>query len=194
MVAAQGAEGRGSVLIVDDEEDTADLYADYLDVYEVRTAYSGRDALAAYGPAVDVVLLDRRMPDMSGDEVLERIRDGDDTCYVVFVTGVEPSLDIVSMDFDEYLVKPIAADELREVVGAMFDRKEYDELLHEAFVLASKMTTLEAKMDIDELEASEEYGQLQERFRELQDELEFPPETDIYSDLTAEKLRILFDS
>lgn len=194
MGGNRGADRDRTVLIVDDEEETADLYAAYLDGYDVRVAYSGPDGVAAYGPDVDVVLLDRRMPDLSGDEVLGRIRDRNDTCYVIFTTGVEPSVEIVSMDFDEYLVKPIAAEELRTVVGAMFDRKVYDELLQEAFDLASKMTTLEAKMDIEELEASEEYGRLQRRFRELKETVEFPPEDDIYSDLTAEKLRILFES
>lgn len=194
MGGNRGADRNRTVLIVDDEEETADLYAAYLDGYDVRVAYSGTDGVAAYGPEVDVVLLDRRMPDLSGDEVLGRIRDRNDTCYVIFTTGVEPSVEIVSMDFDEYLVKPIAAEELRTVVEAMFDRKEYDELLQEAFDLTSKMTTLEAKMDIEELEASEEYGRLQRRFQELKETVEFPPEDDIYSDLTAEKLRILFES
>lgn len=194
MSGNRGADRRGTVLIVDDEEETADLYAEYLDRYDIRTAYSGAQALEAYGPDVDVVLLDRRMPDVSGDEVLRRIRERNDNCYVVFTTAVEPSVELVSMDFDEYLTKPISADALRSVVGGMFDRKEYDELLQEAFDLTSKMTTLEAKMDIEELEASEEYGRLQRRFQELKETVEFPPEDDIYSDLTAEKLRILFES
>lgn len=194
MGGMRGSNSQGSVLIVDDEAETADLYAEYLNEYEVRTVYSGTEAVAAYGPEIDVVLLDRRMPDLSGDEVLARIRERDHDSYVVFVTAVEPSVELVSMDFDEYLIKPISADELRDVVGSMFDRKEYDELLQEAFVLASKMTTLEAKMAIEDLEASEEYAAVQQRFQELQGKLQFPPREDIYSDLTTEKLQMLFES
>ncbi len=64
-----------TVLVVDDEQGLADLYANWLeDRYTVHTSYNGTDALETLSQEIDVVLLDRRMPDMSGDEVLTEIR------------------------------------------------------------------------------------------------------------------------
>ncbi|TKX52052.1 response regulator, partial [Halorubrum sp. SS7] len=58
------------VLVVEDEPDLADLYAAWLgDEYRVRTAYGGREALDQLDETddeVDAILLDRRMPGLSG--------------------------------------------------------------------------------------------------------------------------------
>jgi len=54
-----------SVLVVDDERDVADVYALRLsDEFETRTAYSGGAALTPLDDDVDVVLLDRHMPEV----------------------------------------------------------------------------------------------------------------------------------
>jgi CheY-like chemotaxis protein len=64
-----------TVLIADDEAAIVDGQAARLtDEYRVRRAYGGHEALEQVGEEVDVALLDRRMPDLSGDEVLDRIR------------------------------------------------------------------------------------------------------------------------
>lgn len=69
------AEAQPTVLAVDDEPDLAELYRVYLDAtYDVRIATGGEEALSMMDESVDVVLLDRRMPEMSGHEVLEAIR------------------------------------------------------------------------------------------------------------------------
>ncbi len=59
MGNTSGTDVRPIVLVVDDDEDTADTYTDFLaEAYTVRTAYSGADALDLVDTAVDVVLLD----------------------------------------------------------------------------------------------------------------------------------------
>lgn len=105
-----------TVLYVDDEPAIADGYAAKLHEYDTRTAYTGRAALEQLDETVDVVFLDRRMPGMSGKDVLEAIRERDYDCRVVMVTGVEPDDDIVEMGFDEYLVKPVEVTQLQETV------------------------------------------------------------------------------
>jgi CheY-like chemotaxis protein len=61
----------GTVLVVDDEPQLAELYSMQLaEEYEVRTATGGPEALDLVDEEVDVALLDRRMPRMSGDELL----------------------------------------------------------------------------------------------------------------------------
>jgi DNA-binding response OmpR family regulator len=109
---------RPDVLIVEDERQLADLYEEWLEMagYLVRTAYDGGAALKRLDPEVDVALLDRRLPEMRGKQILERIRDVDHDCSVAMVTAVEPEADIVEMGYDEYLVKPIEQSELEAVV------------------------------------------------------------------------------
>ena len=112
-----------TVLVVDDEPNLADLYAAWLgERYETRVAYGGAEGLDLFGEDVDIALIDRLMPEMSGDEVLEHIRDTGHDCQVAMVTAVEPDFDIIEMGFDDYLVKPILRDELLEAVQNLLSR------------------------------------------------------------------------
>jgi DNA-binding response OmpR family regulator len=160
-----------TVVVVDDERDIADLYTTWLeDDHDVRTAYGGEEALDRVDGDVDLVFLDRQMPDYSGDEVLAAIRDRDPDCRVVMVTAVDPDFDIVEMGFDDYLTKPVMREDLNESVEAMAERDEYDDTLQVYYALTSKKATLEAEKTPSELENSEEYQQMVERVRDLQEE------------------------
>jgi DNA-binding response OmpR family regulator len=102
-----------TILAVDDEPGLVDIYeAWFSDKYAVRTAYGGREALSEFDDAVDLVLLDRRMPGISGDEVLETLREDGHDCPVVMVTAVEPDEGMIELPFDEYVVKPVDKNEL----------------------------------------------------------------------------------
>ncbi len=166
------SEDRPTVLVVEDEPDLADLYAEWLkDEYDVRTAYGGEAALEVIDDEVDIVLLDRRMPDLSGDEVLDAIRERGIECRVSMVTAVEPDFDIVEMGFDDYLVKPVSREALSETVSNLLLRGEYDEGMQELFSLASKKALLESERGTADLEDHEEYQRLTDRIRELRSEL-----------------------
>ena len=160
------------VLIVEDEPDVAETYNLWLaDEYDVRIAEDGDEGLAKLDGEVDVVLLDRMMPGLSGDEVLERIRDRELGCRVAMVTAVEPDFDILEMGFDAYLSKPIRSDELHSTVEKLLERSEYDSLLQEYYALVEKQATLETAKSGAELAESEEYEGLTDRVDELQDDL-----------------------
>lgn len=106
-----------NVLLVDDEPELVDIYEMWFEEqYMTRTAHSGQQALEMFGEDIDVVLLDRRMPGMPGDEVLERLRKDGHDCPVVMVTAVEPDQGIVELPFDEYVVKPADKADLLEAV------------------------------------------------------------------------------
>jgi len=184
-----------TVLIVDDEQDVTDSYANALDdEYSVTVAYSGEGALDALDEHTDVMLLDRRMPDMSGDEVLHAVRDGSTECRVVMVTAVEPTLDIVEMPFDEYLVKPVTGDKLHDVVERMLVRETLEEQVQRMFVLASKMATLESKLTYEQLDQSDEYESLRAEFDGLRSDVELPESADDpYLEATIEKVQALLD-
>jgi DNA-binding response OmpR family regulator len=164
---------QSTVLVVDDEQDVADLYAMWLkDDYRVQSAYDGDSALDVLDESVDVVLLDRRMPGQSGDEVLEEIRERELNCRVVMVTAVKPDFDILEMGFDDYLVKPVSKDDLHETVEQMLTRVDYGAKLQEYFSLVSKKAVLDAEKPQEALDENEEYAELEAEIEDLRSEVD----------------------
>ena len=160
-----------TVLAVDDEGAYVEAFARWLEgEYDVRTATTGEEAFQQLDEAVDVVLLDRRMPGLSGDEILAEIRARDIECQIAMVTAVEPAFDILEMGFDDYAVKPLERRELLELVADLLRRADFDEKFRECFSLASKKAALEANRDPEALARSEEYQQLTERLAAAEDD------------------------
>jgi two-component system response regulator AdeR len=161
------------VLVVEDERDLADLYATWLrESYRVRVANGGREALDNLDDDVRVVLLDRRMPDLSGDEVLDAIGDRDIDCRVAMVTAVEPDFDVIDMGFDDYLVKPVSREDIETTVANLLARDEYDAGVRRLFSLSAKKALLESEKDPATLEGVEEYQRLLEELDDLRAELD----------------------
>ena len=167
------SEESGVTLVVDDEPDVADSYAAFLEEeYEVRTAYSGEQALSKLDADVDVVLLDRRMPEMVGDEVLDRIRDRGIDCRVAMVTAVDPNTDIIDMEFDDYVVKPVSREEVLDTVDRLRRVTEYERTLREYYRVTRKYVTLADAGGNGEFETDPEFVELTERRDRLRERLE----------------------
>jgi DNA-binding response OmpR family regulator len=161
----------GRVLIVDDNQDLADVMAVWLrDAYDVAVAYTGEDALEILDEEVDVVLLDRRMPGMSGDAVLEHIRAEELGCRVVMVSAVTPEFDVIGMGFDDYVTKPIEQDEILGVVERMQTRESYEGIIEEQFRLIQAKRTLDEAKSHAELERHDEYQRLSEQIADLREQ------------------------
>lgn len=160
------------VVIVEDEPDLANLFAMWLGgEYTVEVANDCETAYELLDHSVDVALLDRQLPDGTGDEVLTSIRDRELDCRVAMVTGVEPSLDIVEMGFDDYICKPVLDDELCDTVDRLVAQVDYREGITEYFALMTKKALLESHFSALELDDSEEYATLDARIDELEEEL-----------------------
>jgi len=143
--AASRADDTATVLVVEDQEKIAEAYTRALATeYDVRTATGGQEALAIIDGDVDVVLLDRRMPEMSGDEVLAELSARGIPAQVAMVTAVKPDTDIVEMAFDEYVTKPAGTEDLHEVTDVLLRRARYDAGSREFFRLAVKKVILES--------------------------------------------------
>lgn len=169
-----------TVLVVEDERPLLTVYERWLeDSYDVRTAASGSEALEALDDVVDVVLLDRRMPGMSGDEVLDRIRERVPHCKVAIVSAVEPDFDVITMGFDAYLTKPVKREEFADLVERLLARTAFAELEREFYGLVSKQAALESAKSREELAANDEYADLLDRIDRLRDDIdETMPEMD----------------
>ena len=162
-----------TVLVVDDEPDVADAYAAQLQgEYIVSTAYGGQEALNRLDDSIDVILLDRRMPDISGDEVLEKIRERDLHIRVAMVTAVDPDFDIIEMPFDDYVIKPVSRDDLFETIERLLTCSEYEERLRRYYALTAKHATLIANKPESELVESDAFKQLEVEMNEIQRDLD----------------------
>jgi len=161
-----------TILVVDDEPDVADAYAAQLqDEFIVSTAYGGQEALDKIDDAVDVVLLDRRMPGISGDEVLAKIRDRELRIRVAMVTAVDPDFDIIEMPFDDYVIKPVSRDDLFETINRLLRSSEYEDRLRRYYALTAKHATLMANKPESELAESDQFRQLETELEEIRDAL-----------------------
>lgn len=160
------------IVFVDDEPTVVETYAMMLrSEYTVLTATSGSEALDRIDEAVDVVFLDRRMPEMSGDEVLAELRQRGYEMPVAMLTAVEPADDIVEMPFDDYLTKPVDGDKLSKKVEILSNRSEFDTASRELYSLASKKAALEADgINAEERETYQEICQRMQTLRNKVDE------------------------
>jgi DNA-binding response OmpR family regulator len=160
----------GKVLIVDDEESLTDLHAHRVGkTYTSIPAYSGSEALEKIDPSIDVVLLDRRMPKMTGGEVLTKIRDQGYPCNVVMVTAVDPDEDIKDMPCDEYLKKPVGKNELLHTVEEQMEARRYNRILTEINRVQSKIDALDAQHTSPEIENMDVYQELTSQLEVLKE-------------------------
>jgi DNA-binding response OmpR family regulator len=167
------ADEHATVLVVEDEPALVDIYTHWLsDGYEVLTANGGEEALEQLTDDVDVVLLDRLMPGMTGEEVLAEIRERTVDCRVAMVTAVEPDFDILEMGFDDYLTKPVGKEELLKSVDRLVSRSSFATMEVELYSLASKRALLQSTKAQSELEQRDEYHELETRMAELRERLD----------------------
>lgn len=116
------------ILIVDDENDIAELISDILEDegYETVIKNTGNDALDVIKDNVfDLILLDIMMPDISGTEVCAKIRDYT-ACPIIFVSAKNQVIDkLVGFEVgaDDYITKPFVNEELVARVKAHLRRE-----------------------------------------------------------------------
>lgn len=109
-----------SILVVDDERNVRLMYRAALDsMFTVHEADSAARALEMFkARRYDVAILDLRMPDMTGLELLEQMNERGITTPVVFITAYADVPNAVSaMKFGaiDFLQKPITPDQLRAI-------------------------------------------------------------------------------
>lgn len=115
------------ILIVDDEEDLTLGYSRCLLKvgYEIKTASSGEEALDILKKEIfDLVLLDIRLPQMDGMEVLSRALELDPDIVIIMITAhgtVQSAVDAMRLGAYDYLLKGFDHEELRVVVKKAMD-------------------------------------------------------------------------
>ena len=102
-----------NILVVEDEKLQSDLLSGFLENhdYNVIVAQSGEAALQAFAEhPFQLVLLDQRMPDISGDQVLDRIKQINPAIRSIMITAygdVSTAVRVMKLGADDFLEKPI---------------------------------------------------------------------------------------
>jgi DNA-binding response OmpR family regulator len=118
----------GRVLVVEDDEDIADVLRRSLrnEGYEVRTSADGVEALdVAAGFVPDLVVLDLGLPRLDGVEVCRRLRADSDVPILMLTARAETEDRVGGLDSgaDDYLVKPFERRELLARIRALLRRR-----------------------------------------------------------------------
>jgi len=119
---------RERILVVDDEAGIRDLVGSYLrdEGFDVDEAADGEDALARFGHgAHDLVVLDLRLPGISGLDVLREIRRTSAVYVIVLTARAEEADKLIGLELgaDDYITKPFSPRELVARVRAVLRRR-----------------------------------------------------------------------
>ncbi len=120
---------RGSILVVDDEENMGKILSKVLNLegYHVTTFNDPREALGFLETnTIDVVLSDIRMPTMNGHEVLRRLKEMGQPCEVIMMTAfgtIEGAIECVKLGAFDYITKPFKTDEMLMTISKAFEHK-----------------------------------------------------------------------
>jgi DNA-binding NtrC family response regulator len=130
-----------NILVVDDEQEQLDMLAGFLkhQGYEVVTACDGQAALRIVKDSpVSVVLLDHRMPGMTGDEVLERIMAINPLIKAIMITAygeVGTAVRVMQLGAVDFLEKPVdlslLLQKIQEIEGALEVEQDVQEVVEQ---------------------------------------------------------------
>ena len=121
---------RPLLVVVDDEQGILDVVGRFARRagYEVITCSGGREAIAQVQTnRADLVLMDLRMPDVGGLEVLRAIRKTDPRCQAVLMTGyasVDTAVEAIKLGATDYLSKPLDFARLEQLLTSVRDEIE----------------------------------------------------------------------
>src|SRR5580765_2039416 len=125
---------RPLLLVVDDEQPVLKVIERLASKigFDVVTCVSGAEAMRTLlrKPA-DLAMVDLRMPDVNGLELLRQIRGSVPGCEVILMTGyaaVDSAVEAIKLGAREYLTKPFDFDRLRQVLTAI--RQELERRAH----------------------------------------------------------------
>lgn len=130
-----------NILVVDDEQEQLDMLAGFLkhQGYEVVTACDGQAALRIVKDSpVSLVLLDHRMPGMTGDEVLERIMAINPLIKAIMITAygeVGTAVRVMQLGAVDFLEKPVdlslLLQKIQEIEGALEVEQDVQEVVEQ---------------------------------------------------------------
>ena len=122
-----------SILIIDDDPLIRKTLSSHLSKadYEISMAEDGDEGLRSFEESLpDLIILDIRLPDMSGIEVLSRIKEKDKNASIIIMTAyddMKTTVDAIKLGAFEYLVKPLDYVELDLTINKAFQMQSLED-------------------------------------------------------------------
>ncbi|EGR0069661.1 sigma-54-dependent transcriptional regulator [Vibrio vulnificus] len=126
---------RAKVLLVEDSTSLAILYKQYVkdEPYDIFHVETGRDAIQFIERNTpQLVILDLKLPDMSGEDVLDWINQNDVPTAVIIATAhgsVDIAVSLMNKGAEDFLEKPIKADRLKTSIAVHLKRAKLEHLV-----------------------------------------------------------------
>lgn len=143
------------VLVVEDDADTRSNMCDILELDDCRVESAGTAAEAlnrTNWPEISAVILDRKLPDGSAQELLPVIRERAPQAAVIVVTGhadVDGAISAIRQGAEDYILKPINADALRNSLARIAERRRtMQEIQRLNSVLQHRVNELQTLLDV----------------------------------------------
>ena len=145
-----------NILLVDDEIKITEVVKAYLDKegYNTFVAHDGKKALELFNQETfDLVILDRMLPDISGEEICEKIRQTS-LVHIIMLTAKteeEDKIDGFNLGCDDYVCKPFNVKELILRIKAVFrkiDKGDVIKIKDEVEIAIQILGKIKARMNI----------------------------------------------
>ncbi len=118
-----------SILIVDDDEDVRKSLSSILskEGYSVETVENGKQATKLSEKSrFDIALIDVKLPDMEGTELLHRLKENQPRMIRIVITGfptLENAMETINEGADGYILKPFDVEKLLEMIRKHLKRE-----------------------------------------------------------------------
>lgn len=116
-----------NILVVDDEEQLREKTGDFMEKFfnKVDCAEDGEIALRMFNgdTSYDIIITDLQMPNMTGEELIRKLRAVDRDLFIVVMTGTPDLDDGLKQQCDVCLGKPVGLDDMLKVMELLAEKK-----------------------------------------------------------------------
>lgn len=119
-----------TILLADDDNEFRQEFRMFFDDYRVLEARNGREVLEILGKphVVDLVILDERMPEMTGTDALAEIKRIQPDLYTIILTGHSSeyvAIKALKAHTDDYFIKSVGIKKLKKIIDNLLTERTY---------------------------------------------------------------------